>query len=116
MIDLLTRLRAVESNGGTGDGATNWHRNPDGHEAAEVIERLTEERDELAQRLSNERGIAMRWRDMHEIAIKERDEARACLLDVISMAKTIGRTRYCAPIYATLCDVERWRKAAGLDE
>lgn len=40
MSDLLDRLRAVESGRGTGDHVSNWHRNPDGPEAAAEIEKL----------------------------------------------------------------------------
>jgi len=37
---LCERLRAVESSQ-NGDTTTNWHRNPDGPAAADLIERLT---------------------------------------------------------------------------
>lgn len=43
--DLLERLRAVESSRGDSDYASNWHRNPDGPEAADEIERLRDFRN-----------------------------------------------------------------------
>ena len=41
--DLLERLRRVESGSPRGEFTTNWHRNPDGPEAADRIERLEAE-------------------------------------------------------------------------
>ena len=38
--DLLRRLRFVEAGDGCGDHVKHWHRNPDGPEAADALERL----------------------------------------------------------------------------
>ena len=42
MVDLLNRLRTVDPPGGN-EHSTRWHRNPDGPEAADLIERMQEE-------------------------------------------------------------------------
>jgi len=47
---LCKRLRAVESSG-HGDVTTNWHRNPDGPEAADTLERQAAEIERLRDAL-----------------------------------------------------------------
>jgi hypothetical protein len=54
--DLVARLRAVE-NGGSVNSVTHWHRNPDGHEAADRIEQLEAEVSELREALEPFSGI-----------------------------------------------------------
>lgn len=64
--ELLERLEAVESSGSpnnegdkswhdTANCTTNWHRNPDGPEAAQAIRRLTDEIDALREALEEAR-------------------------------------------------------------
>jgi hypothetical protein len=58
--DLLERLRRVESGSPRGEFMTNWHRNPDGPEAADRIERLraacSRQNEEICQVLGKALG------------------------------------------------------------
>lgn len=44
--ELLANLRKIEWSGQTSNAITHWQRNPEGPEAADLIERLRAERDE----------------------------------------------------------------------
>jgi hypothetical protein len=67
---LCERLRAVESSG-HGGVTTNWHRNPDGIEAADTLERQAAEIERLreAAQAVIDRWEAPRWKDVPATAV-----------------------------------------------
>jgi hypothetical protein len=72
---LCERLRAVESSGHGGFSAdratTNWHRNPDGPEAADTLERQAAEMERLrrAAQAVIDRWETPHWKDVPATAV-----------------------------------------------
>jgi hypothetical protein len=67
---LCERLRAVESSGHSGV-TTNWHRNPDGPEAADTLERQAAENKRLrgAAQAVIDRWETPHWKDVPATAV-----------------------------------------------
>ena len=80
MTDIVERLRKVESGPTRHPGvATNWHRNPDGPEAADEIERLRARLAEAETQMKEARVLLSTWCVVHPYPSHMRERTDAFL-------------------------------------
>ena len=87
--ELLTMLRKVEGTKPDSIGIhTQWHRNPDGPEAARAIETLTRE---LGEARANRDDLRQAYRDLSADSQADNDTLRAELTDTKArLAEAVG--------------------------